>query len=143
MFIMMLVAGNRGSVSGEQAHRCVAEQSFSQALPPHGHSQPGRASVHYEFRRLLGFQMLMQSSNVYTYLLAHPGRLTTCRQHAFSSVRVSSVQYIYALVLDIPVTATLDARAYLAWSLLGIILFFFDHYIQSSVHLYGSLRSFI
>ena len=33
---------------------------------------------------------------------------------------------IYALVFNIPVTAMLDARGYLAWTLLGIILFFFD-----------------
>ena len=32
-------------------------------------------------------------------------------------------------MFDIPVTVTLDARGYLAWALLGIILFFFDHYI--------------
>ena len=38
----------------------------------------------------------------------------------------------YALGFDIPVavTVTFDARGYLAWNLLGIVLFFFDHYIK-------------
>ena len=36
-----------------------------------------------------------------------------------------------SLLFDIPVTATLDARGYLAWTLLGLFSFF-DHYIQSS-----------
>ena len=40
-------------------------------------------------------------------------------------------------MFDIPVTVTLDARGYLAWTLLGIILFFFDHYYIISGEVIG------
>ena len=43
----------------------------------------------------------------------------------------TSFSSVHEVCSTFPVTATLDARGHLAWTSLGIILFFFDHYIIS------------
>ena len=61
--------------------------------------------------------------------------LVLLRSVQFSSAQFSSAQpfwSIYALGFDIPVTATLDARGYLAWTLLGNFIFLRSLYSKFS-----------